>query len=268
MRKGNLFWAVILILAGTLLLLNSLGITAINVWGIIWPSVLILLGAWTLWGVFFGGRALETEQATILLKGAAQARVRIKHGAGRLRVDGSVEADELLTGTFGGGLEQRVNRDGDTLDVELRMPPQTFSPFNLPWMWGPGDTLDWSLNLNDDVPLTLQFDTGAGEARLDLGDLCVTDLKISTGASSTDLTLPANAGHTRARIDAGAASVTVHIPSGVAARIRAGGGLASVNVDRNRFPRQGGVYQSPDYETASNKVDLKIETGVGSINVY
>ena len=268
MRKGNLFWAVILILAGTLLLLNSLGITAINVWGIIWPLALILLGAWTLWGVFFGKRALETEQAAIPLEGATQARVRIKHGAGRLRVDGSVEADELLAGTFGGGLEQRVNRDGDALDVELRMQPHMFSPFNMPWMWGPGDTLDWSISLNDDIPLALTFDTGAGEARLDLGDLCVTDLKISTGASSTDLTLPANAGHTRARIDAGAASVTVRVPSGVAARIQAGGGLASVNVDRNRFPRQGGVYQSPDYETASNKVDLKIETGVGSINVY
>ncbi len=268
MRKGNLFWAIILILVGIMLLLNNLGITSIDVWGMIGPLILITLGVWTLWGVFFGGRGLETEEATIPLEGATQARVHIKHGAGRLRVDSSIEPDELLTGTFGGGLEQRVKRDGDTLDVELRMPSHSFSPFGLPWMRGPGGALDWSLDLNDEVSLTLKFETGASEAQLDLSDLRVTDLKVNTGASSTDLTLPANAGHTQAKIEAGAASITVRVPSGVAARIRAGGGLSSVNVDRNRFPRQGGVYQSPDYETASNKVDLKIDTGVGSINVH
>ena len=65
----------------------------------------------------------------------------------------------------------------------------------------------------------LEFNTGAGEARLDLTDLRVTNLRLQTGASSTDVTMPANAGHTKAKIDAGAASITIRIPSGVAARI-------------------------------------------------
>ena len=267
MRRSNLFWAGILILVGILLLLYNLDIINVDVWGLIWPLFLILLGAWTLWGVFFARRSVGMEEATIPLEGAAQARVRVKHGAGRLRVDSSAGPGDLVAGTFGGGLERRVKRDGDTLDVEMRMPPAAFPPFVFPWAWGAGNTLDWSFGLNGEVPIALEFDTGAGEARLDLSDLCVTDLRVRTGASSTDLTLPANAGHTQARINAGAASVTVRVPSGVAARIRAGGGLASVNVDRNRFPRKGGVYQSPDYETAPNKVDLEIETGVGSIHV-
>ncbi|MEE8390993.1 MAG: hypothetical protein V3S14_09395, partial [Anaerolineae bacterium] len=233
----------------------------------IWPLFLILLGAWTLWGVFFSRQSTETEEATIPLEGAAQARILVKHGAGRLRVDSGAGPGELLTGTFGGGLDQRVKRAGDTLNVEMRMPPVMFPPFVFPWTWGAGHTLDWSLSLNNEVPITLEFDTGAGKAQLDLTDLRVTDLRVRTGASSTDVTLPANAGHTQAKINAGAASVSVRVPSGVAARIQAGGGFVSVNVDGNRFPRTGGVYQSPDYETASNKVDLKIETGVGSIHV-
>ncbi|MCP4539303.1 MAG: hypothetical protein GY832_19375 [Chloroflexi bacterium] len=265
MRKSNLFWAVILIIAGTLLLLNNLGILNIDVWGLIWPLFLIVLGAATLWGVFFGGSSIETEEATISLEGAAQAHILVKHGAGRLFVDNDASPGELLSGTFGGGLEQRVKRNEDALDVEMSMPSRSFV---FPWAWGSGETLNWSFGLNSEIPITLKFNTGAGEAQLDLTDLQVTDLRVSTGASSTDVTLPANAGHTKARIDSGAASVTVRIPSGVAARIRAGGGLASVNVDRNRFPREGGVYQSPDYETASNKVDLKIDTGVGSIYVH
>lgn len=267
MGRGSLFWAAILILVGILLLFNNLGIITVDVWGLIWPLFLIALGLWALWGAFFGRRSIEAEEAAIPLEGATQARVLVKHGAGRLRVDSSAASGDLLTGTFGGGLERRVRLEGDVLDVEMRMPPIVFPPFVFPWTWGGGDALDWTFGLNGEIPLTIQFDTGAGEARLDLTDLRVTDLKVQTGASSTDLTLPANAGHTRAKIDAGAASITVRIPTGVAARIRAGGGLASVSVDRNRFPRQGGVYESPDYETASNKVDLRIDTGVGSISV-
>jgi hypothetical protein len=61
--------------------------------------------------------------------------------------------------------------------------------------------------------------------------------------------------------------VVVRVPSGVAARIRASGGLADIRVDRDRFPRAGGVYQSADYDTAANKVDIDVEAGVGSVNI-
>lgn len=265
MRRGSYFWAGILILAGVLLLLNNLGILSVDIWSMIWPLFLIALGLWVLWGVLFGRASVEAEEATIPLEGATQARVWIKHGAGRLRVDYSAGPGELVAGTFGGGLDRRVRQDGDTLDVEMRQPADIFPSF--PWMWGTGSTLDWSFGLNSELPLRLEFETGAGEARIDLTHLRVTDLRLQTGASSTNVTLPADAGHTTAKIDAGAASVTVRVPSGVAARIRATGGLASVNVDRNRFPREGSVYLSPDYDTAPNKVDLDVETGVGSIVV-
>jgi hypothetical protein len=99
-----------------------------------------------------------------------------------------------------------------------------------------------------------------------VGSSCRATL-LQTGASAIDLTLPANAGYTRVDISAGAASVTVRVPSGVAARVRARGGLASVCVDRDRFPRVRGVHQSLDYDTALNKVDVNIETGVGSVDV-
>ncbi len=265
MRRNSLFWAVILILVGALLMLNNMGIIQINVWGLIWPLALISIGVSILWGVFFGGRSSEMVEAAIPLQGAAQAHIHIKHGAGRLCVDSNAGLDELLAGTFKGGMERRVKLDGDTLNVELYMPPTAFPPIVF---LGSGSTVDWTFGLNGDIPITLKFDTGAAEAQLDLSDLRVTDLKVQTGASSTNLTMPANAGHTRAKIDSGAASVNVRVPSGVAARIRTGGGLTSVNVDRERFPREGSVYQSPDYDTAENKLDLKITTGVGSINVH
>ena len=136
-----------------------------------------------------------------------------------------------------------------------------------PWLWGEGRR-DWSLGLNGAIPLSLEFKTGASEARLDFSGLRVTDLRLETGASDTRLTLPAEAGQTRVRLQAGAASVEVQVPEGVAARVKIRGGLYSANVDIARFPKSGEANQSPDYETAHNRVDLEIETGAGSVKVY
>ena len=160
-----------------------------------------------------------------------------------------------------------VRRDGDTLDIEMHMPSDGFPHFFMPWYWGPGGALDWSFGLNSEIPLSLDLETGASDTRLDLTDLRVTDLRLKTGASATHLTLPANAGHTRVDIGAGAASVNIRVPSAVAARIRVKGGLAGINVDTSRFPRMGDTYQSMGYDTAPNKVDIDIETGVGSVDV-
>jgi hypothetical protein len=268
MSRSTLFWGVILILIGALLLLNNLGVLDVNVWSLIWPLFLIALGLRILWGVVVGPRSVEAEEIAIPLEGAGRARVRIRHGAGRLHVSSaSASPGALAAGTFGGGLDHRVRRDGDTLDVEMRVPSDGFPHFVMPWNWGAGGALDCSFGLNSEIPLSLDLETGASDTRLDLTDLRVTDLRLKTGASATDLTLPANAGHTRVDIGAGAASVNIRVPSGVATRILVKGSLAGINVDTSRFPRMGDTYQSTDYDTAPNKVDIDIETGVGSIYV-
>ena len=87
---------------------------------------------------------------------------------------------------------------------------------------------------------------------------------METGASSTRLTLPAHAGWTRARVASGAASVEIAVPAGVAARINGQVAVGSLNVDQQRFPRRNGGYESPDFETATHRVELSIEGGVGA----
>jgi hypothetical protein len=267
MRKSTLFWGTTIILIGVLLLISN--ILDIDIGRLIWPLLLIAAGAWILWGIVAGPRGtegFETEEATIPLEGATKAHIRMNHGAGRLSVNSGAGAGELAAGSFRGGLDYQKTRDGDTINVTMgvRAPMQRFAS---PWSWGPGRSLDWSVNLNDTIPISLDLQTGANEARVDLTDLQITELQLQTGASSTRITLPANAGHTKATIRSGAASVSVRVPAGVAARIQAQSGLAEVRVDRTRFPRMGSVYQSEDYATAANKVDIDIETGVGSVDV-
>ncbi len=261
--RGSTFWGIILVLVGIVFLLNSMGLLAVNAWNIIWPLFLVVLGIWCMWGAFFGRGSVKTEQAAISLEGAARARVRVNHGAGRLQVGAAALGDRLLDGTFGGGLRYRSSRRGDELDVRMRIRGGNFWG---PWSWSPG-ALDWDFKLNDAIPLALEFEVGASDSHLDLTNLRVTDLSVRTGASATEVTLPANAGQTRADMHAGAASLVVRIPQGVAARIRARGGLSGITVDTARFPRSGDTYQSPDYSTAPNRIDLDVELGVGSFDV-
>ena len=263
MRRNSLFWAIVLISAGVLLLLGNLGILRVS-WGAVWAVFLIALGAWILWRALARRRdAPPVEPGVVPLEGASSARVRIEHGAGRLQLRSGAAADQVAVGSFGGGLACRTHLEGDRLDVKMSVPREEWS-FG-PWNWNGG--FDWDVQLNSQLPMLLELKTGASESYLDLSDLLVTKLDLETGASATRLGLPARAGLTSARVQSGVASVEITVPGGVAARIRASGGLASIDIDETRFPQAGDVYQSPDFDAAANKVDLRIETGVGSVRV-
>jgi hypothetical protein len=215
------------------------------------------------WGALSAPRrTLAVEEASIPLAGASQAQVKIEHGAGTLNLTGGAPADCLLAGRFGGGLDQRCAQTGDALDVKLRPAAQAW--FSGPWNWNAA--LDWDMQLNSAVPLRLKVEAGASRTDLDLTDLQVMELKLSTGASDTRVRLPAQ-GRLRADFSLGAASLKLTVPEGVAARIRASTGAASLSVDTSRFPRMGDGYQSPDFETAPNAIDIKIEAGAADIKV-
>jgi hypothetical protein len=258
-----MFWGAILILIGIVFLLDNLGLFGnISVWNLIWPLVLILVGARILYGTVFR-RAPETEHSSVPLEGAQRARIKVQHGAGRLNVRTGGGMGVLAEGDFAGGVNVSSQREGNGLSVRMSVPENLF-----PFDWIPGGSLDWSFGLSPEIPIALEFETGAGEARLDLRELKISDVHLKSGASSTVIDLPTNAGFTRVRVEAGAASVEINVPSAVAAHIRSKGGLSSLQVDTNRFSSIGSnEYQSPDFATAENKVEMDIEMGVGSVRI-
>jgi hypothetical protein len=102
---------------------------------------------------------------------------------------------------------------------------------------------------------------------MDLMDVLATHIELKTGASNTNVTLPAR-GASLLDLEAGAASINLRVPEGTAARIRVKEGLTSLNVDTNRFPvLDSGMYQSPNFDSAVDRAEINIEAGVGSISV-
>ena len=267
MRKNRIFWAVVLVVVGFLLLLSNLGLFNINLWNLFWPTLLIVLGVWFLIGTTVGTGEIEKEEGSVDLGDVESATITVKYGAGRMKLNASAEAGKLLSGTFANGLDARVTKKGSNLDVLIqpnrRVIPVVFFPGN--WITGRG--LEWDFGLSKEIPLNLVFETGAADTYLDFTDLQVKDLLLKTGASSTEIRLPAKAGTTYFKVEAGAASLVILVPDGVAARVDAEAGLASVSVDQDRFPKQGRIYQSADFESADNKIDIRIETGMASIEI-
>ena len=102
---------------------------------------------------------------------------------------------------------------------------------------------------------------------MDLGPTRVRTLELHTGASDTRVRLPRAAGRTVFRAETGAASLTIEVPTGVAARIRTKMVFGSSQIDQARFPPSSDGYASPDFETATNRVEIDLSGGVGTVRV-
>jgi hypothetical protein len=266
-KRSNLFWGAVLIFLGALFMVDTLGIMRINLWRIFFPLLLILFGVWILLGYFLRDQSVENEVAEIPLDGIRSARINFHHAAGKLSVASGTNPMSLFSGTFGGGLKIKSSSENGINNFVLHSRDGGFPIVAFPWLWGPQNYLHWDVRLTEEIPLDLRFNTGASDTRLDLTDLKVTNLRVDTGASATEINLPDSLPYSKVLIKAGAASIKINVPEFVAARIRVSGGLMGASVDRIRFPKSGGYYQSPNYENSSHQIEIRVEIGAGSVTI-
>jgi hypothetical protein len=209
-----------------------------------------------------------TRAGALSLDNATRARIRLEHGAGQLTVRSGTDPSLLLDGDFGEYAEMEFRRHGEQADVVVRPIGSGWRAWIDPtYWWGPRRPFDWEVQLNPTIPLALEFATGASRSLLDLSGLRVTDIVLNTGMSDTELILPAAAGSTRLDVHSGLADVRIRVPPGVAASIRGELGLGSLNVDQSRFRPIAHGYESPDFATATNRVEIRIEGGLESVTV-
>jgi len=255
-----MFWGIVLILLGSVFILNNLGYLSFNLWQVIGPVFLILLGLWVIVGQ--GISKGKFEQVTVPLKQVETAKLRFDFAAGRLWVKGGASQGNLLDGRLSDGFSLNENTRSVDADIRLNLDPQFF-----PLFWFSLGS-EWNVNLNEEALLSLEINSGACEETLDLTGLKIKELKLSTGASKTTVTLPSETGTGKYIVKAGLASVDIRVPKDVGARIRATAGLGTVSVDRNRFSRIGGEYKSQNYDSSEKRVDIYVEVGLGAIEIF
>ena len=224
MSRNNLFWGTILLVVGAFFLARNMGFDFIDL-RLLWPLLIILFGVYILIGRSWAGSSGNQEAVSLPLEGSKTATIKLEHGAGRVRISGTAPKGQLLAGKFD-AMRLTSRKEGSNLRVKLSTAVEETFFWVFPWNWG--NRREWDFSLNPDIPLSIKIETGASDNRLDFSKVQLTDLDIDTGASSTLVTMPAKAGHTRAEISGGAASFEIKIPEGVAASIRVESGLGSV----------------------------------------
>jgi uncharacterized membrane protein len=232
---------------------------------LVWIGVFVLIFTtdWLSWQ-----QAIQTRQATVSLNGAAQGYVNVNYGGGTILINGIADDSELLSGLFGGGLEENTHRAGEKVESYLSLPGKMgFMSLRFPWTWGPSNIRDWTFGLNRQVPIRLDIEVVNSQTNLELGVLKISELNLKAMSSSVSLSLPAQPDNMTVKIEASTASVVIKVPADVSVRIHATKAISSYEIDLSRYTmiEEGHEYRSPDYETAQHRVDIQIDLAMGSV---
>lgn len=206
--------------------------------------------------------ALRTESQAVALGDEAAVRVEINMGAGDLALTGG--AQQLLEADF-------------TYNVAKLKPAVKYTAGKLV-VWQPdAEGLpnlrnitnfrnEWDLRLQDQTPMDLRVEMGAGNSHLQLARLPLTQLAVTLGAGTSTLDLR---GDWRRNLDvaitSGAANVSLQLPKDVGVRVEVDAGPTLV--DAPGLTQEGNVYTNAAYGVSAVTLQIKMDAGIGWINL-
>ncbi len=204
------------------------------------------------------------------LEGVKSAVVDINTFDGNLKIDPASGGQELVSGDLQYLDPQypptrSFNLEGSraSLTIQSSKKPQPW--LRLPWATCNGAT-EWQVHLHPALPIELKAHSGGGNVRLDLTGMVVTQLTADTGGGNMEVTLPSTP-DLKVAVKSGAGNVTIHLPHGTAARIKATTGLGKVMIAPRFAQVEKEVYQSPDFDTAVEKVEILASSGAGNVSI-
>ena len=229
------------------------------------------------------------------LNGATTAMIDIHAGDGNLMIDRLTGGEQVLTsGTLqyfeNQGLPVRtLDSSNGVATLMLRGGAAGRPWFRFPWAACNGAT-EWQIHLNPMVSSDITAHSDGGNVKLNLAGMAVTRVSVNTGGGNMEVVLPDNAANLNVNAQTGAGNavvesgsvltgsnlindkggagdVDVRIPSGVAARIHVTTGLGVAIVDPRFSKIDKNTYQSPDFHSAADRVEITVQSGAGNVSV-
>ena len=253
--RPSLFWPILLIGIGVILLLSNLGILPAHSFSTLWrfwPVVLVIIGLDILLGrrsaigsiissllalVLLGGAValvvfardlpgfggafsaseLKREFISAPLEDFESATVKIDWTSAPAKLYALSDSNNLLEGeiNYYGNLHFDVDPAGSHVDLDLDTRIEGF-------FFPPSDDEDhdqnWEIGLHPGIRLELIMDAGAGPGDYDLSRLNIENLNVDAGSGPLTITLP-QSGQIKGVIDGGAGPLTLILPKTLAARV-------------------------------------------------
>jgi hypothetical protein len=206
--------------------------------------------------------ALRTESQSVELRDDPSVRVEINLGAGDLALTGG--AKKLLEADFTYNVA-RLKPEVKYTDGKLvvRQPDAKGLP-NLRSLTDFRN--EWDLRLQDETPMDLRVEMGAGSSKLQLSGLPLTGLNVTLGAGTSTLDLSGDwMRDLDVAIDSGAANVSVRLPKDVGVRVEVDAGPTLV--DAPGLTQDGNVYTNAAYGVSAVTLQVNMQAGIGRINL-
>lgn len=302
MKPSRAFWGTLFVVFGTLFLLAQFFDLTIG-WDFVWkfwPVVFVFIGlvlvfrdarikvalasaaalglALFLYGIFSFSwvDTLHADEWDVaendvhvqefsepMTEDVTHARLEVDAAAGSYRLDASTDrlfAAKVRT-TIG---RYTLDRDPDEQNIRLRFRPEGHVRVK---SWRPGRAINEAeLKLHTRPLWDLQIDAGAAKLDFDLSPFNVEHLRLEAGAASVKLRLGMPAEETTCRIESGASTVRIEVPSDAGCEIRYDGGLSSRRF--RGFDRiTEGRYRTENFHSATKKIYIDADAGVSTISV-
>ncbi len=303
MKKGDIFWGILLLTLGVLFLFRSLDIFNF--------TIRSFLRLWPLIFVFWGIAILPIRQGfkILLVSLAALAGILIlafspKHdyrwfewgnNSGyeyRDNDDERITEQQDFSEMYDSGVTSaRLNLDAAVGKFYITSPTEKLFEFNNEGNSEPykintslndsaaiifikhkekihGHDIDNSawLSLNPGPIWDLNINVGAAELELDLNPFFVERIDIDGGASKINLKLGSKSKYTKVNIDAGASGINIRIPFESACELRTNTVLSARDIDGfNKISR--GLYQTPNFSDAVPQIIIEVDAAVSSLEV-
>ena len=186
--------------------------------------------------------------------------VDLKMGAGELRVRGG--ADKLMEGRFTYNrlrLRPEVSYNGGGFRGHLVVEEPSH-------VGTATSRYAWDLRFNNQKPLELDVKCGAGESRLDLGELALrrVNVEMGVGELKMDLRGAPKSGY-EVSVRGGVGEATIYLPEGVGIDADVKGGIGGISAPG--LEKREGRYVNDAYGHAKTTVRLDIRGGIGAINL-
>lgn len=304
MKPKHVFWGLFLVTLGTLILISNFSIINLNLSGLwkLWPAAIILWGisfiinkdfvrvvfagviaivlALTIFGAvqsflnifdkdidfeFADGENHSYVDTTRYVesfdKKIKNVDLKIDAGAGSFNI---IEPTKNLISVLALGIKDNFifNRtDTDNLaSIELKMKKTKIK------LRKGSFKNKMEISLNTEPVWNMNFDLGAAAIEFDLSHYKVSTIKLDIGAASLDLKLGNKYPETILDIDAGASSIDIEVPDSSGCEIKSDVSLSSKHF--NGFKKiSKDLYRTENFETAKNKIYIRIDAGVSSIDV-
>ena len=298
-RRGvRLFWPIILIGVGSILLLSNLGVITGNPWSIIfqlWPVLLIALGleilfggttgwraivsallglglvAGILWvliaqpaipGLNFGSSTLQTTSISYPISGVESARADISFGAGTSNLHALGDSNNLIEGTLQTYYPPTfvASQTGDQANIRL-------APGASPVVIPPLSTEEkWDVGLNSSATYQINLNVGVGQSKVDMSKLRLSGGEVNGGVGNTEMWLP-NKGTFTLNVNGGVGELRINVPHNMALRVEVNGGLGGFHGMARLQQVNDNVYETEGFSSAENAITLIVNGGVGSITL-